>query len=274
MTLLTVHVIACNRWKIRTLDVKQAFLQSDEIEREVYVLPPPEAALGEETLWKLRVAVYGLADASREWYRTTKRMLKDCGLQEVKNEPSLFYSIDRDGKLDGVLAALVDDTLYGGEVSFLNKIETFKAKLKVGSSQSGDVVFCGLHIQTTEGDIKVKTHEVLDIEKAEARGISDEIYLSQEEETWARSIIGKLQWSAHSHRPDLCFLLGQALSNLTKERKKKTLREINAIIDRYKQHEHMELTFKRVATRHGQIHPRAWSSQPTESANLESYSGH
>ncbi len=68
--------------------------------------------------------------------------------------------------------------------------------------------------------------------------------MTQEEETWARSTIGKLQWSAHSHRPDLWFLLGQALSNLTKERKKRTLREINAIIDRYKEHEDMQLTFK------------------------------
>ncbi len=50
MMLLTVHVIACKSWKIRTLDLKQAFLQSDELEREVYVLPVPEAGLGEKTV--------------------------------------------------------------------------------------------------------------------------------------------------------------------------------------------------------------------------------
>ena len=244
MMLLTIHVIACNRRKVRTLDVKQAFLQSDEIDREVYVLPPPEAALGEEVVWKLTAAVYGSADASREWYRTTKRMLKECGLHEVKNEPSLFYSLDRQGKLDGILAAHVDDFLYGAEVSFLNKIEVIKAKVKVGTSQSGDVTFCGLQIQTAEEDIKVRALEVMDIEKAEVKGISNESDLTQEEETWARSIIAKLQWSAHSHRPDLCSLLGQSVSNLTKERKKRTLREINAIIDRYKEHEDMQSTFK------------------------------
>ena len=66
MTLLSIHIMAVNQWTVKTLDVKQAFLQSDELEREVYVLPPPEPGLDEKTVWKLRVAVYGLADASRE----------------------------------------------------------------------------------------------------------------------------------------------------------------------------------------------------------------
>ncbi len=122
------------------------------------------------------------------------------------------------------MAAHVDDLLYGGEVSFLNKIETFKEKVKVGSSKSENNVFCGLQIHTEEGNIKVRTHDAMDIEKAEISGIPSEDELTQDEETWARSIIGKLQWSAHSHRPDLCFLLGQALSNLTRERKKDTER--------------------------------------------------
>ncbi len=76
------------------------------------------------------------------------------------------------------------------------------------------------------------------------KGLSIECDLSQEEETWARSVIGKLQWSPHSHRPDLCYLLGQALANLTRERKKKTLNEFNSIIDRFKEHDDMELKFK------------------------------
>ncbi len=52
--------------------------------------PCHEAAVGEERVWKLRLAVYGLADASQDWYRTTKIMLIECGLKEVMNEPRLF----------------------------------------------------------------------------------------------------------------------------------------------------------------------------------------
>ena len=134
-------------------------MQSDEVEREVSVLAPTKAALGEEVVWKLRVAVYGLADTSREWYRTSKRMLVECGLTKVTNEPNLFYSINAKGKLDGILAAHVDDFLYRGDVTFLNKMEIFKAEMQVGSTQSDRVVFSGLHISTEDGCITIRTND-------------------------------------------------------------------------------------------------------------------
>ena len=68
--------------------------------------------------------------------------------------------------------------------------------------------------------------------------------MTHAEETWATSIIGKIQWSAQSHRPDLCYVLGQALGNLTSQRKKTTLIECNKIIDFYHEHEDMSLIFQ------------------------------
>ncbi len=81
MLIVALNIIAKREWRVNTLDVKQAFLQSDDINREVYVIPPPEANLGDETIWKLRVAVYGLADASRNWYLTSKRLLAAVGIR-------------------------------------------------------------------------------------------------------------------------------------------------------------------------------------------------
>ena len=135
----------------------------------------------------------------------------------------------------------MDDFLYAGDVTFLNKMEIFNAKVKVGNTQSDHVVFCGLHISSEDGSITVRTNDSMDVQKTDVRGLSVECDLSQEEETWASSVIGKLQWSAHSHRT---FLLGQALANLTRERKKKTLKECNSIIDRFREHDDMELRFK------------------------------
>ncbi len=120
MVLLALNVIARNGWSV--IDVKQAFLQSDELTREVFVLPPQEAGLGYQTVWKLRVAVYGLADASRQWYQTVKRMLLGCGMKEVTGEPSLLYSTSEQGHINGILTAHVDDFLYGGNQEFHNQI--------------------------------------------------------------------------------------------------------------------------------------------------------
>ncbi len=90
----------------------------------------------------------------------------------------------------------------------------------------------------------VKATEAMGVQKYPVCGIDKLAELTHEEETWERSVIGKLQWSAQSHRPDLCYVLGQALGNLTSKKKKATLIECNEIIDRYHEHEDMNLIFQ------------------------------
>ncbi len=90
----------------------------------------------------------------------------------------------------------------------------------------------------------VKATEASGVQKYPVRGIDKQAELTREEETSYLPVIGKLQWSAQSHRPDLCYVLGQALGNLTSEKKKATLFECNKIIDRYHEHEDMNLIFQ------------------------------
>ena len=53
-TLRTVLAIAANEsWIIETIDIKAAFLQSRMINRNVYILPPPEARQ-DGIIWKLK----------------------------------------------------------------------------------------------------------------------------------------------------------------------------------------------------------------------------
>ena len=44
ITRLTLSLAASKCWTIKTTDVKSAFLQSDEIEREIFLKPPDEAS--------------------------------------------------------------------------------------------------------------------------------------------------------------------------------------------------------------------------------------
>ena len=55
------------KWKIHSLDVASAFLQSDSIERELFV-KPPKGVCPEGMIWKLKKPIYGLCDAPRAWY--------------------------------------------------------------------------------------------------------------------------------------------------------------------------------------------------------------
>ena len=42
-----------NDWELQAIDIKTAFLQGEHIDREVFVIPPPELNTPKECLWKL-----------------------------------------------------------------------------------------------------------------------------------------------------------------------------------------------------------------------------
>ena len=83
-------VIASNKQKCRAIDVKTAFLQSKSIEREVYVIPPLEANEKDNVTWKLKKCVYGLRDASSNWYLSIKEKLEELKVKCCKSDPALF----------------------------------------------------------------------------------------------------------------------------------------------------------------------------------------
>ena len=62
---LCLSVIKKEKWRVRAIDVKTAYLQGKNIERTIVVKPPREAKTGK--LLKLRKAVYGLKDTARVW---------------------------------------------------------------------------------------------------------------------------------------------------------------------------------------------------------------
>ena len=66
-------IIFSHQWQANSLDVKSAFLQGNQIDRDLYLKPPEETNTG--NLWKLKTTVYGLSDASTMWYLWVK---EDC----------------------------------------------------------------------------------------------------------------------------------------------------------------------------------------------------
>ena len=66
-------IITSFKWNVKTLEIKSAFLQDNNVERDIFLKPPKE--VGGNRLWKLETTVYGLADASRIWYLTLQEKL-------------------------------------------------------------------------------------------------------------------------------------------------------------------------------------------------------
>ena len=90
------------------------------MQREVFVNPPPEK-FKDGFVWKLKKPVYGLPDASRQWFLTIKSFLLELGLSQSRGDSCLF--IYRKGSvLEGLILVHVDDFLAAGSNAFENDI--------------------------------------------------------------------------------------------------------------------------------------------------------
>ena len=104
-------------------DIKTAFLQGEEINRKVFVMPPKEAETN--NVWLLKKCAYGLGNTSCKWYTRVKSFLLSIGLKMSKGDPSIFYYYNGN-VLQGLIAIFVDDFLWSGtndfETSYISKL--------------------------------------------------------------------------------------------------------------------------------------------------------
>ena len=114
---LFLAISANKSFKLKSLDVTSAFLQGETLERDVYVIPPPEARKYGK-VWKLRKSAYGLYDASQKWFLAVKAQLLEMGMKPVSGDNAVFTKHDSEGNLKGVYILHVDDFLVGGTEAF------------------------------------------------------------------------------------------------------------------------------------------------------------
>ena len=203
---LMLSVTMSKGWRLNSLDFKSAFLQGDEIKREVYLKPPREAET--QSVWRLKKCVYGLKDASRLWWLRLDAALIDLGLTRLSLDQAV-YVWRVNGTLRGILVLHVDDLAWSGERSFLEKVITpLKKKFAISSESSSTFRYLGLQI--VQGDRKItvdqshyiKSIEDVNIDVASRPGTEP---LTESEKQEFRSAIGKLVWASTRTRPDMAY---------------------------------------------------------------------
>ena len=137
-------LIVHNEWKINSIDIKTAFLQGEDIDRELFILPPKEANTC--NVWRLKKCPCGLVDASRKWYNKVKSVLLSRNLKMSRGDPSIFYYY-KDDKLAGITAIHVDDFLWDGDLLFSNNIiSAFCKVFTIGKTSKNTFRYLGLDL--------------------------------------------------------------------------------------------------------------------------------
>ena len=110
-------MIASNEvFSIKSLDIKSAYLQGNDLKRNIYVRPPPESNC--DKLWLLKKAAYGVLDGGRLFYLRLEETLKQLGMHKVHAEGALFTYV-KNKKLHGIVVSHVDDFFFWQEMKFL-----------------------------------------------------------------------------------------------------------------------------------------------------------
>lgn len=103
---------AAQNWALHQLDVHNAFLHGD-LSEEIYMsLPPGSQRQGENLVCRLNKSIYGLKQASRQWFAKFTTAIQDAGFVQSKADYSLFTS--KKGKSFTALLIYVDDILITG----------------------------------------------------------------------------------------------------------------------------------------------------------------
>lgn len=234
---LMLTVICQNKWKVHSMDIKSAFLQGMELSRVIHVRPPPEAD-SKGVLWKLKKCVYGLADASLYWYNRVKTIMLGTGGKVSQVDPAVFYWLDEQGKVKGVLACHVDDFLWAGSQHFVTDvIPKLKSAFHVGREEYENFCYVGMDIATVNGVIEMHQHSYIDnvqpIQMQPACAIQRDSSLNDTEREQLRSKIGQILWVAKQTRPDVMFdacILASILKNATVQ----SIHDTNKVIRKLK----------------------------------------
>lgn len=112
-TVRCLIVIAAHRgWFLHQIDINNAFLHGD-LHEEVYMVVSEGLANPENKVCKLVKSLYGLKQASRQWFTKLVGELNPRNFHQSKNDYSLFIKHNEGSST--VIAVYVDDIIVTGE---------------------------------------------------------------------------------------------------------------------------------------------------------------
>ena len=205
---LLISIAVMEKWIVKTTDIKSAFLQGKEIERDVYIKPPRESKTPKGFIWKLKHGLYGLKDGARQFYDSVREELLKLGFIQCKLDPALFYLLTENG-LSGIICCHVDDFLHAGDQYFEIHMNKLRTRFYAGKIEEKMFKYIGFTLKQFENGIVLDQSDyvnkmkniIIDPVRASVKNEP----LNEDEQTSYRQLIGQLNWAVHGSRPDMAF---------------------------------------------------------------------
>lgn len=210
-------VAAHHHWPVYQLDVNNAFLHGD-LHEEVFMRLPEGLNVPGKKVCKLNKSLYGLKQASRQWFAKLVHALTQQNFQQSKYDYSLF--INKSGSDITIMVVYVDDILITG--TNIQTIEALKSHLHTTFSikDLGSLhYFLGMEASYSDKGI-ILTQEKFTKDLLQNSGLTDlkrvltplpsNLKLSASDgtpmpdPTTYRSLVGKLNFLTNT-RPDLSY---------------------------------------------------------------------
>ena len=233
-------------WEVGSSDVTRAFLQTSDINRQVYVVPPPEAEVPVGKVWLLKRPAYGLIDAANSFYLNITNGLMKLGCELSRMDNAFYMKFQDNSKpeddertLEGLVGAHIDDFLeVGTEKMKTTVLEPLRKQFTFGSHENLPLRYVGFNIdREQDGHMRidqnhfVENFQIPDMKPLEH--IKKSAILSEKYQQIFRSTVSKLNMLATSSRPDITFNV-KVLTTLYGKAKKENLQEAIRIIKKVK----------------------------------------
>jgi hypothetical protein len=212
--------------KVYVRDISQAYTQSrSALERDVYLVPPPEMDIDDGMLLKCLKPLYGVPEAGLHWFLTYVGHHKtELGMTQTKGDKCLLYRRNTDGVGVSVTALQVDDNLGVGTNEFLDleeiKSRNFRCKPRT-IVENGDVVqFNGAEISRLDVNLFLmrQTSKLRSLKKANTQ---DELI----------SVRAAMQYIATTSRPDLAASCQLLASRMGLHADSASYKQMNALVE-------------------------------------------
>ena len=219
-------IAASKEWPLEVADVKSAFLQGDQLDRELYMEPSSEEKKP-NVIWRLNKAVYGLNDARLKWYQRLDKELITLGCVRSKLNTAC-YVYREEGQLAGIACICVDDVITVGNNTFNKKVLCrFKDASLIGKTEEGAFRYVGTNIEQQGDRIVMNQKHYIDsielIDLAQFAGMSNDDTLDESGQALFRFKVGALNWLSVQTRPDIACEVMELRKMLANALSKKTV---------------------------------------------------